>query len=110
MLAIAGGLGVAVTVLSVVVWLRERKTGAPGLAQSLVLSLPPSYFPTLVLSLWLQDLALRQILVPKTLALWGTIYVACVIAIYLLRQLEIAFLATLAPAEAPSDWESPEAP
>ncbi len=120
LLGVAGGVGLVVTVLSVVVWLRRRQRGVPGLLQSLLLALPPSYFPTLVLSLWVQRLPLEQLLVPKTLALWGTIYVAWVIAIYLLRQHELGLLTGLeaaagleageSPTHAePSDSEPPEA-
>lgn len=92
----AGVVGLVVTLLSAVAWLREQTQGIPALLESLLLALPPSYFPTLVLSMWVQRLPLEQLLVPKAFALWGTIYATCAIVICLLRQFELRFLARLA--------------
>jgi len=88
LLAVGGGIGLVVSIACVVVWLQKRRQGLPSLLRCLLLALPPSYLPTLFLSIYVRDLPLDQVLVPKTFALWGAIYAAAVIGIYLLRQRE----------------------
>jgi hypothetical protein len=100
---LAGLFALGLNLFAVITWLQAPRHGGRELARSLLLALPLSYMPTLVGSLWVQDLPLRQLLVPKTLALWGTVYALLVLSTYLLRLKEAAFLSRLCGEEPASE-------
>ena len=91
-------LGAAVFLVSgLSIWQMLVHQGRPGveLARCLLLALPPSYLPTLLLHRSeLTRLVTEHVLAPAPLAVWGTVYGVWVVALFLARR---------APEDAPDE-------
>lgn len=99
-----GGVGLVFVGVCAWQWFRPARAGAAELPRCLLLALPATYLPALLVSgLESEALAPSTLLVPRSVAVIGTVYLVAVGLVFLARQ-------PLSPTDSEEELAEGEAP